>query len=295
LRVLLVEPDVDTAEDLADALRRHKHHVDSVHTGSDALRVVHHADLLLLDLELPDIDGLEVCRAVRAARDIPIIAVTTRSSELDRVLGLQAGADDYVVKPYWFRELMARIGAVMRRCTRRATAAEVLDRGPLRLDPSRREVRLDGRPIVLTRKEFDLLHLLSTRPGTVFSRRELAQRVWDDNCSASSRTIDTHVSSVRTKLGGNSWIVTVRGVGFRFGPGHDDDDGGPTGNGTSGNGTSGNGTSGNGTSGNGTDPTGHGHGDDDAPPACPHCGAPQHTHVLTTASPERPAPSDQAG
>jgi DNA-binding response OmpR family regulator len=259
------------AEDLAVALRRHKHDVDSVHTGTDALEAVHHADLLLLDLELPDIDGLEVCRAVRAARDIPIIAVTTRGSELDRVLGLQAGADDYVVKPYWFRELMARISAVTRRSTRRATAAEVLDRGPLRLDPSRREVRLDGRAIGLTRKEFDLLHLLSSRPGLVFSRRELAQRVWDDSCAASSRTIDTHVSSVRTKLGGSSWIVTVRGVGFRFGRVHDDGH---------------------------HDAGGHDRSGDQidaVPPACPHCGAPQGDLVLAAATQGTPAPPDRAG
>lgn len=256
MRVLLVEPDVDAAEDLARALRRHNHEVDSVRTGTEALKAFHRADLLLLDLELPDIDGLEVCRAVRAARDIPIIAVTTRGSELDRVLGLQAGADDYVVKPYWFRELMARIGAVMRRCTRRGSVAEVIERGPLRLDPDRREVRLDGRPIGLTRKEFDLLHLLASRPEAVFSRRELAQRVWEGNCTESSRTIDTHVSSVRNKLGGSSWIVTVRGVGFRFGHRHDHGNG-------------------------------HGRADghgDEVLPVCPDCGEPRRHHHLLAAT-----------
>jgi DNA-binding response OmpR family regulator len=251
LRVLVVEPDVDTAEDLALALRRHNHHVDSVRTGGDALKAFHRADLLLLDLELPDIDGLEVCRTVRSARDIPIIAVTTRGSELDRVLGLQAGADDYVVKPYGFRELMARIGAVMRRATRRLAPAEVIERGPLQLDPGRREVRLDGHPVGLTRKEFDLLHLLASRPGVVFSRRELAQRVWDGNCTESSRTIDTHVSSVRNKLGDSAWIVTVRGVGFRFGRGRDHE--------------------------HGYDRSA-GRGEEVQLQACPHCGAPRRHH-----------------
>jgi DNA-binding response OmpR family regulator len=269
LRVLLVEPDVDTAEDLALALRRHNHDVDSVRTGGEALQAFHRADLVLLDLELPDIDGLEVCRAVRAARDIPIIAVTTRGSELDRVLGLQAGADDYVVKPYWFRELMARIAAVMRRTTRRVCAAEVIERGPLQLDPGRREVLLDGRAVFLTRKEFDLLHLLASRPGVVFSRREVAQRVWEGNCTESSRTIDTHVSSVRTKLGDSSWIVTVRGVGFRFGRGRDQD---------------------------------HDHdrsgarGDQGSHQVCPHCGAPRRHHrLLAAAVALPPMQQDQVG
>ena len=214
-------------------LQRHNHDTESVGTGVDALRAYHRADLLLLDLELPDIDGLEVCRGVRNACDTPIIAVTNRGSELDRVLGLQAGADDYLVKPYWFRELMARIDAVMRRATgpRRGAVLGPIDRGPLQIDPARREVRMRGRLVALTRKEFDLLCLLASRPDAVFSRQELALRVWDGNCTESSRTIDTHVSSVRNKLGSSTWIVTVRGVGFRFGEdrtGLADDAHGPT-------------------------------------------------------------------
>jgi len=230
----VVEPDAASAETLIRGLERHNHDAQSVETGADALRAYHRADLLLLDLELPDIDGLEVCRGVRSACDTPIIAVTKRGSELDRVLGLQAGADDYLVKPYWFRELMARIDAVMRRAAgpRTAHVAGPVERGPLHIDPARREVRLRGHVVGLTRKEFDLLGLLASRPDAVFSRQELALRVWDGNCTESSRTIDTHVSSVRNKLGSGTWIVTVRGVGFRFGEDRatlvDDDPHGPT-------------------------------------------------------------------
>jgi DNA-binding response OmpR family regulator len=222
LRVLVAEPDDQSAENLVRALRRHNHDVDSVRTGADTLMAVHRADLVLLDLDLPDIDGLEVCRVIRASRDTPLIAITTRGSQLDRVLGLQAGADDYLVKPYLFRELMARIDAVTRRVGRLPAVATVIQRGPLRLDPDRREVWVGSRPVSLTRKEFDLLHLLAARPEGVFSRQELALQVWGGECTESSRTIDTHVSSIRTKLGASSWIVTVRGVGFRFGRGRHD-------------------------------------------------------------------------
>jgi DNA-binding response OmpR family regulator len=172
---------------------------------------------VLLDLELPDLDGLEVCRGIRAACDTPVIAVTARGTELDRVLGLQAGADDYVVKPYGFRELMARMDAVMRRSRRQPHAARVISHGLLRIDANLREVSIDGRCIDVTRKEFDLLYLLASNPNTVIPRKLLMQQVWGD--SWSRRTVDTHVSSLRTKLGASSWIITVRGVGFRLGHG----------------------------------------------------------------------------
>lgn len=217
LRVLVIESDIRAAESLTQGLRRHGYETETVGTGSKALQAYRGADLVLLDLELPDLDGLEVCRAIRLASDIPLIAVTARASELDRVLGLQAGADDYVVKPYGFRELMARIEAVMRRVRPEAPAAQVITSGPLTIDAGTREIRLDGRPVEVTRKEFDLLHLLASRPEKVVSRKQLMTQVWDDSWSRPGRTIDTHVSSLRGKLGSASWIITVRGVGFRFG------------------------------------------------------------------------------
>jgi DNA-binding response OmpR family regulator len=217
LRVLVVEEDTAAAECLTHSLRRHGYDADSVSTGTHALKKYHRADLVLLDLELPDLDGLEVCRAIRAACDTPIITVTARGTELDRVLGLQAGSDDYLVKPYGFRELMARVEAVMRRARPRPHAVRPVSHGPLHIDSGIREVSLDGRLINVTRKEFDFLHLLASQPETVFTRKQIMARVWDCEWTRFNRTIDTHVSSLRKKLGASTWIITVRGVGFRLG------------------------------------------------------------------------------
>jgi DNA-binding response OmpR family regulator len=203
LRVLVVENAAPAADCLVNGLRRHGYEAESVDSGAKALQSHGCADLLLLDLDLPDLDGLEVCQGIRASSDTPIIAVTARGSELDRVLGLRAGADDYMVKPYGFLELLARIEAVTS--------------GSLRIDVRTREVRLDGRHVEMTRKEFDLLYLLASQPDGVVSREQLMAEVWDDSRSRPGRTIDTHVSSLRGKLGSSSWITTVRGVGFRFG------------------------------------------------------------------------------
>jgi DNA-binding response OmpR family regulator len=219
VRVLVVENEDDAMEDLVCGLRRHGYEVDRVTTGAAALTVHRSADLVLLELDLPDLDGLEVCRGIRAAGDTPIIAVTHRGAELDRVLGLQAGADDYLVKPYGFRELLARIEAVMRRVRPRIPRPRSITHGPLHVDPATRQVWLHDRPVSLTRKEFDFLHLLAAQPGTVVSRQQLMAKVWDYDEVNPSRTIDTHVSSLRSKLGESGWIVTVRGVGFKLGRG----------------------------------------------------------------------------
>ncbi|WP_093798148.1 response regulator transcription factor [Streptomyces sp. Wb2n-11] len=217
VRVLVVENEPRAAEALVQGLRRHGYRAESVATGAKALQVHRSSDLVLLDLELPDLDGLEICRSIRATCDTPIIVVTARDTELDRVLGLQAGSDDYLAKPYGFRELMARMEAVMRRARPQQPVEQVITRGSLRIDARTREVRLDGRHVEVTRKEFDLLHLLASQPEAVISRRQLMVQVWDDSWSRPGRTIDTHVSSLRNKLGSSSWIVTVRGVGFRLG------------------------------------------------------------------------------
>ncbi|WP_239162416.1 response regulator transcription factor [Paractinoplanes rishiriensis] len=205
------------AETLTHGLRRHGHEVAVVGTAAAALGSFEEADIVLLDLELPDLDGLEVCRGIRAACDKPVIAVTSRGAELDRVLGLQAGADDYLVKPYGFRELLARMEAVLRRTQTTAPAVRTVSHGPLEIDPSVRRVLLDGRRIDLTRKEFDLLYLLATNPDTVIPRKRLMLEIWGD--SWSRRTVDTHVGTLRSKLGASSWVITVRGVGFQLGHG----------------------------------------------------------------------------
>ncbi|MFH8570278.1 response regulator transcription factor [Streptomyces sp. NPDC017993] len=217
-KVLVVENNTSDAEALAKGLQRHGHEVETVDTGGAALQTYKNVDLVLLDLELPDLDGIEVCRGIRTACDVAMIAVTARGSEVDRVLGLQAGADDYLVKPYGFHELMARIEAVMRRAlpaTVMPAMPKVVSHGRLWIDASSREVSVDGRRIEVTRKEFDLLYLLASHPDTVIPRKLLMEEVWGD--SWSRRTVDTHVSSLRGKLGSREWIITVRGVGFRLG------------------------------------------------------------------------------
>ncbi|EIV96247.1 response regulator transcription factor [Frankia sp. QA3] len=214
-RVLVVENHADDAEQLARGLERHGHKVIKVGSGGEALQAYDDADLVLIDLDLPDLDGLEVCRSIRVADDTPMIAVTGRGSELDTVLALQAGVDDYLVKPYGFRELMARMEAVMRRTRPQPMAAGAIVHGVLRIDAASRQVTVGGRTVELTRKEFQLLHLLASQAGSVIMRKQIMVQVWGDTWSR--RTLDTHVSSLRNKLGSTEWIITVRGVGFRLG------------------------------------------------------------------------------
>ncbi|MCX2968308.1 MULTISPECIES: response regulator transcription factor [Streptomyces] len=210
-------------------LARHGYDAEAVASGRAVLETHHDYDFILLDTDLPDLDGVSLCRALRQDSDVPIIGFTSNESEVDRVLLLEAGCDDCVDIPYRARELVARIKAILRRteAARGPRAAdpgegERLEFGPLVIDPARREACLHGRGLPLTRKEFDLLHTLATEPERVFRRRELMFLVWDypagNRISAqASRTIDTHVSSLRGKLGHSEWVTTVRGVGFRFG------------------------------------------------------------------------------
>ncbi|GAA1151572.1 DNA-binding response OmpR family regulator [Kitasatospora gansuensis] len=211
-RVLVVESDSRDREIFEQGLSFYGCKVSAVSTGREALDAFREVDLVLLGLDLADRDGLEICRMIRAASDTPIIAITARGAERDAVLGLRAGADDYVVKPCGSHELAARIDAVMRRVRVGRNAERVIEHGCLRIDTGRREVTLKDRTIKTTKKEFELLHLLASHPGTVLSRETIMRQVW--GASWSRRTIDTHVSSIRTKLGRNDWIITVRGVGF---------------------------------------------------------------------------------
>lgn len=205
------------ADSLIRSLKRNGHDPRKAGTGKEALTTHQDAELLLLDLELPDLDGLEVCRMIRAISDMPIITFTTGSGELDKVLSLQAGSDDCLVKPYGVRELCARIDAVMRRARKavEADTVKVVSNGSLSIDPGSREVRVRGQVVRTTRKEFDLLLMLASQPGRVLSRKALMATVWKDEW-ASSRTVDTHVSMLRAKLGPGNWIATVRGIGYRF-------------------------------------------------------------------------------
>ncbi|TDC57496.1 response regulator transcription factor [Actinomadura sp. KC345] len=225
MRVLVVNEEPAVAESITAGLRRHGYDAESVDTGTEALRSHDQVDLVLLDLELPDLDGLEVCRAIRNEGDTPIIVVTDRDDRIHRVLVLQAGSDDCLDKrdcleiPLGFRELIARIEAVMRRARPDRHRRRQISRGSLHIDTDLREVRVDGRPVALTRKEFDLLHLLARHPEKILPRRQIMAEVWDDHHVGSSRTLDMHVSSLRGKLGAGSWIRTARGVGFGIGHG----------------------------------------------------------------------------
>ena len=216
MRILVVEDEDTIAEPLVDGLRREGFDVDRAATGAAALDESLHPDLVLLDLRLPDIDGLDVCKALRARSAVPIIVVTARGEESDRVVGLELGADDYVVKPFGSRELIARIRAVMRRASTRPSEDGPLRVGALVVDPRARRAQVDGRELELTPKEFDLLTALASDAGAAISRRRLLEEVWETTWYGSSKTIDVHVASLRRKLGDPGLIEKVRGVGFRL-------------------------------------------------------------------------------
>jgi two-component system, OmpR family, response regulator RegX3 len=222
MRVLIVEDDDAIATPLAKGLVREGLEVERVETGENAVEraATTSFDVVLLDLGLPDRDGFDVCRELRARSDVPIIVVTARSEEVDRVVGLELGADDYIVKPFGFRELVARIRAVARRRSPRPEAATVdrstTELGGLHVDRRTRRVVLDGADIALTPKEFDLLAFLAEDPGAVCGRQQVLEEVWDPHWYGPTKTLDVHVASLRKKLGDASWIETVRGVGFRL-------------------------------------------------------------------------------
>ena len=215
MHVLLVEDEDAIADPLAEGLRREGFTVTRAATGAEAL-AASESDVVLLDLRLPDIDGLDVCRKIRERSDVPIIVVTARGEEADRVVGLELGADDYVVKPFGIRELIARIRAVTRRGRGAAPEADIVQVGELELDGRARRVRLGSHELELTPKEFDLLTALARDPGAVLSRRRLLEEVWETSWYGSTKTIDVHVAALRRKLGDPDWIETVRGIGFRL-------------------------------------------------------------------------------
>ena len=225
--ILLVEDEPAITEPLVESLEREGFALHVAGTVADALEAAGRLrpDLILLDLMLPDGSGFDVCREVRRGSDVPIIMLTARGEEADRVVGLELGADDYVVKPFSAREVVARVRAVLRRTSAVGSAGErgdaPLEIGDVRLDPAARSVTLEGHPLELTRKEFDLLRLLMSEAGSVVTRERLIDEVWDVNWFGSTKTLDVHVSGLRRKLGDDSaaprYLHTVRGVGFMFG------------------------------------------------------------------------------
>ena len=214
--ILLVEDDDAIAASLVSGLATAGMTVRRVATGADAV-AAEAADVVLLDIGLPDFDGFEVCRRIRQKSQVPIIMLTARDEEIDRVFGLEIGADDYVTKPFGLRELIARIRAVTRRrAVVDAPVAEVLELANLKMDLSTRRVYMSGNEIELTTKEFDLLAYLAEHPGIVHRRTDIMESVWDANWYGPTKTLDAHVAAVRKKLGNADWIEAVRGVGFRL-------------------------------------------------------------------------------
>ena len=214
--VLVVEDEVNIGNVVRIALERDGHRVITVRTGEEALAELprHPVSLIVLDLGLPGMDGLEVCRRVRAGSSLPIIMLTARDEEADRVAGLELGADDYVPKPFSPREVAARVKAVLRRSTA-APRADDLELADVQLSKARREVLVAGAPVDLSATEFNLLAFLMENPGIVFSREVLLDRVWSIEFPGGTRTVDQHVAQVRAKLARPDLIETVRGAGYR--------------------------------------------------------------------------------
>ena len=213
MHLLVVEDDPSIAEPLCTGLRREGFTVSHVTTGRAGIEMAAAVDLVLLDLGLPDLDGRVVCRSIRETSRVPVIVVSARSDEIDRVSLLEIGADDYVVKPFGFRELVARIGAVLRRAGAPAASDRQWTIGGLTINQRSRAVTVDGTAVALTPKEYDLLVYLASDAGAVRSREEIMREVWDENWWGSTKTLDVHVASLRKKIGAD-YVQTVRRVGF---------------------------------------------------------------------------------
>jgi two-component system response regulator VicR len=222
-RVLVVDDELPIVDLLSYNLRRAGYQVLVARDGEEGLALARreHPDLIILDLMLPRLDGLEVCRAIRREWDVPIIMLTARESEIDRVVGLELGADDYVVKPFSVRELMVRVKNVLRRTAPRPSedAAQVVRAGALTLDLGRREARWGDEALELTAQEFDLLHVLAAHAGQVLSREQLLAQVWGYDYYGDLRVVDAAIKRLRARLrrvAGQDMVTTVRGVGYRL-------------------------------------------------------------------------------
>src|SRR5581483_188903 len=220
--VLVVEDEASIASFVAAYLKNAGYAVRTTASGNEALRLVDSEKpaLIVLDLMLPDIDGVEVCKRVRQRGDVPVLMLTARDEDVDKIIGLEVGADDYMTKPFNPRELVARVKAILRRSSAGDSKREsaVLKHGELTIDAGRREVRVGEQEIQLAPKEFDLLWELLDHRGLVLTRDQLLERVWGYTFAGDTRTVDVHVRQLRRKLGDASPIVTVWGVGYKVGP-----------------------------------------------------------------------------
>ena len=221
MKILLIEDDPALSSGVADGLRNAGFTVMAVGTGTEGAAAAtgpNPPDLVLLDLGLPDRDGYDVCREIRAVSQVPIIVISARDDEIDRVVGLELGADDYVTKPFGARELVARIRAVLRRSGGDASTdrTEVQTIGKLSIDRRSQKVFVADVEIHLTATEFELLSVLAEDPGAVLRRTELLERIWDTALYVTPKTVDAHIAAIRKKIGHPEWIESKRGVGFRL-------------------------------------------------------------------------------
>ena len=230
-RIVIIEDEKDIVDLVRYNFRKEGFDVESFSSGKDGLEYLRKisTDLVLLDIMLPDLDGIEICKRVRAderLKGLPIIFLTARGEEIDRVVGLEIGADDYVVKPFSPRELVARVKAVLRRQEQALGKSEVIEVSGLRLDSRTHEVAVHGRSVQLSALEFKLLHFLASQPRRVFSREQLLDNVWGRDRFVTPRTVDVHIRRLREKIetqeGVPHYVQTVRGSGYRFSPGQAD-------------------------------------------------------------------------
>jgi DNA-binding response OmpR family regulator len=223
--ILVVEDEGSIASFVSLYLKNAGYTVRTASTGSEALSQVaaQMPGLIVLDLMLPDIDGIEVCKRIRQSSDVPILMLTARDEDVDKIIGLEVGADDYLTKPFNPRELVARVKSILRRAVpeRREPQERTLKHGQLEIDAGRREVHVDGKEVQLAPKEFDLLWELLDHRGLVLTRDQLLERVWGYTFAGDTRTVDVHVRQLRRKLGEASPIVTVWGVGYKVAPARD--------------------------------------------------------------------------
>lgn len=225
MRLLLVDDEARIRELLKEYLQKEGFQVEEAGNGREALEKTRAKafDAVVLDLMMPGMDGMELCREIRKTSDVPIIMLTARGDEIDRVLGLEMGADDYIVKPFSPRELVARVKAILRRTAKAGPAAvprSVIEAGDLRIDEDTREVTIGGSPVSLTPKEYDLLLQLARHPGRVFTRDQLLEQVWGYDFFGEARTVDTHITRLREKMarvpGDHQYIATIWGIGYKF-------------------------------------------------------------------------------
>ncbi len=222
--ISIVDDEPDIVELIKYHLEKEKYHTDTFYDGESFLTYLHNTipDLVILDLMLPSIDGLEICRKIRASeeyKNIPIIMLTAKGTEIDKIVGLEMGADDYVVKPFSPRELVARVKAVLRRSRQKSTeeASKLIEYRDMVLDLDKYEARIKGNLIDLTTTEFNILTILASRPGWVYSRNKLLDMLWGEDKIVLDRTIDVHIQKLRKKLGDlGERIKSIRGVGYKF-------------------------------------------------------------------------------